>query len=262
MLEQIHQTPENFGWSRSRWTLELLKQAADSLQALSRSGICRRLRKWKIRRKRGRLHLISPDTEYLSKIEAVTRAKQEAAAHPDQVVLLYGDETTIYRRPSTGLCYQQQARGGHHQPTTPSWPGSNTKHRLGAVLDAIAGRVLSVAGYCVGVEALCRLLRLVRATYGETIRIILAWDNWPVHYNPRVLEVAEALKIEILWLPTYAPWTNPIEKLWLKLKQEVIVMHRHSSQFSELKLRIKDFLLQYNRPAPDLLKFVGLKLPI
>lgn len=262
MLEQIHQTPENFGLPRSRWTLEVLKTAISSLQALSRSGIWRRLRKWKIRRKRGRQHLTSPDPAYQQKVDAVASAKQQAIAHPDQVVLLYGDETTIYRRPPMGLCYHEQARGGHHQPTAPAYSGSNTKHRVGAVLDAVLGRVLFVSGYVVGVKALCQLLELVRASYGETVRIILVWDNWPVHYNQIVLDRAADLRIEILWLPTYSPWTNPIEKLWLKLKQEVIVMHRHSSQFSELKLRIKDFLLQYDRPAPDLLRFVGLKLPI
>ena len=262
MLEQLHQAPENFGFARSRWTLALLEKASSSLQALSLSGVWRRLKRWQIKRKRGRQHLTSPDPAYQEKIEALAQAKQEATAHPGEVVLLYGDETTIYRQPTTGLCYHEQARGGHHQPTAPTKPGGNTKHRVGAVLDAVCGRVLFVTGYCVGVEALCQLLKLVRASYGEAVRIKLVWDNWPVHYNPKVLELAAALKIEILWLPTYAPWTNPIEKLWLKLKQEVIVMHRYSAQFSELKQRIADFLNQYNRPAPDLLRFVGLQLPI
>ena len=28
-------------------------------------------------------------------------------------------------------------------------------------------------------------------------------------------------RIEPVWLPTYAPWLNPIEKLWRWLRQEV-----------------------------------------
>ena len=76
------------------------------------------------------------------------------------------------------------------------------------------------------------------------------------------LAAAAAQRVELLWLPTYAPWTNPIEKLWLKLKQEVVVMHRYSARWPELKQRIADFLGGYDRPSPDLLRFVGLGLPI
>jgi hypothetical protein len=41
--------------------------------------------------------------------------------------------------------------------------------------------------------------------------------------------VAEALcglpRLQSVWLPTYAPWLNPIEKLWRWLRQDVLKMH-------------------------------------
>jgi hypothetical protein len=228
----------------------------------SLSGVWRRLGRWGISLKRGRQHITSPDPDYEEKLEAIERATALARAAPGRVVLLYGDEATVYRRPVTGPAYHERGRGGRHQPTAPAAPGGNTKQRIGAVLDAALGRVLFVTGYCVGVEALCGLLALIRAAHGRGVRLILVWDNWPVHYHPRVLEAAGANRVEILWLPTYAPWANPIEKLWLKLKQEVIVMHRDSDRWPVLKRRVIDFLKSYDRPAPDLLRFVGLALPI
>jgi putative transposase len=263
LLAHLHQSPAARGFSRSRWTLRLLREAVGTLRGLSSlSGVCRRLRAWGVGRKRGRQHLTSPDPEYAAKLGAIEAAKALARAEPERVVLLYGDEATVYRQPVTGPVYHGRGRGGCHQPTAPARAGANTKHRIGAVLDVVVGRVLFVTGYCVGVEALCRLLELVRASYGAGVRIILVWDNWPVHYHERVLAAAAAQRIELLWLPTYAPWTNPIEKLWLKLKQEVVVMHRYSDQWSELKQRIADFLGGYDRPSPELLRYVGLGLPI
>jgi transposase len=39
------------------------------------------------------------------------------------------------------------------------------------------------------------------------------------------LTAREATQIGLLRLPTYVPWTNPIEKLWQRLKQEVLHQH-------------------------------------
>ena len=59
-------------------------------------------------------------------------------------------------------------------------------------------------------------------------------------------------------LPTYAPWLNPIEKLWRKLKQEFLYMHRYAADSPEdLQQRVLDFL-QWSTGSTDLLRYVGL----
>jgi len=223
--------------------------------------VWRRLKTWRIRRKRGRQHVTSPDPAYCQKLAAIEEASAQARAHPDKVVLLYSDETTIYRQPPVGLAYHEQGRGGKHQPCAQHSYARNTKHRVVAALDVVLGRILFAQGHKIGVQALCRFLEQVRTAYGETIRIVLVWDNWLIHTHPDVLQAAQRCHIELLFLPTYAPWTNPVEKLWRKLKEEVISMHRYSDRWPELKQRIHTFLCEYERPAPDLLRFVGLSLP-
>ena len=76
-----------------------------------------------------------------------------------------------------------------------------------------------------GVTKLRRFLAKIRAAYpGPPIHLV--WDNWPVHAHPEVLARAAELDIEVPWLPTYAPWLNPIEKLWRWLTQDLLHHHR------------------------------------
>ncbi len=69
-----------------------------------------------------------------------------------------------------------------------------------------------------------RSFRLVERRYQEAERISIALDNWPVHFHPFVLEelAKRHSRIELLPLPTYAPWTNPMEKVWGLLAKDVL----------------------------------------
>ena len=53
------------------------------------------------------------------------------------------------------------------------------------------------------------------------------------------------LPIEILQLPTYAPWTNPIEKLWRWVRQSVLHLHRLSDDWETLKNKVIAFMTQF-----------------
>lgn len=262
LLEQIHQPPSLFGARQSRWTLALLRASAPLLAGLnSLSGVWRRLRHWRVRRKRGRAHVTSPDPAYREKLAAVAQATAAARQQPGTTVLLYSDEVTVYRQPPVGAAYAAQGSGGKHQAHANRSHASNTKLRVVGVLDAVLGRVLFATGSKIGVKALCRFFKQVRQAYGEAVRLVWVWDNWLIHRHPEVVAAAAASRIELLSLPTYAPWTNPIEKLWRKLHEELLCMHPYSNQWEVLKQRVKAFLQSYDRSAPDLLCYVGLPLP-
>lgn len=259
VLETVHQSPQQHGLSASRWTLALLRQASPLLAGFkSLSGVLGRLKKWQIRWKRGRAYVTSPDPAYLSKLQAVEQALLLARQQPEQVSVLYADETTCHRQPLVGSTWHEQGAGGRHQPRAVLAQARNSVRRIVGTLDALTGRVLYRANSKSGVSQLVAFLKQVRKAYGPERRLLLIWDNWPIHYYDRVLAEAAAQRIELLNLPTYAPWTNPIEKLWRKLKQEVLCMHRISDQWLQLKQQVHAFLKSYDRPAPDLLRYVGL----
>jgi hypothetical protein len=67
------------------------------------------------------------------------------------------------------------------------------------------------------------------------------------------------LPIQLLPLPTYASWLNPIEKLWRGLRAEVTHLHRQADDLPALRARADAFLDRYADGSADLLRNVGLR---
>jgi transposase len=222
------------------------------------SGVWRRLRSWAISWKCGRIHLTSPDPEYESKLAAIRTIRAAAYENPETLRVLYSDEASFYRLPHAGRSYGARERGGSSQPTAAHAPGANTRRRMVATLDILDGCVLSQTGSVIGVKQLCKFLRRIRRHYGPDVRLVLIWDNWPVHYHPDVLRVAQAERIELLNTPTYAPWCNPIEKLWKKLRSDVLRLHDRSGAWKQLRAKVESYLDELCRSNPELLRYTGL----
>ena len=222
------------------------------------SGVWRRLRRWAIAWKVGRPHLVSPDLEYTQKCSAIQDALVRARLDPLHVRVVFGDEMSYYRRPAPGREWHEEGRGGCMQPTAPQAPGPNTRRRIIGALDAVSGRVTSLTRSSAGVRALLKFLRQLREAYEPGMHLILVWDNWPPHHHEAVRALATELDIELLYTPTYAPWTNYIEKLWKKLRAELLRLHRLSDAWVELRRRVNQYLAALDRPNPELLRYVGL----
>jgi hypothetical protein len=246
----------------------------------SRSGILRVLAQYRLKRKRGRDHLHSPDPAYQEKVSYLAVVKARVAAAGDAAVLLYGDELTYYRQPSIGYAY---AEAGRAEPRAERSTRSNTTTRIVGALDAATGRVVARQQGKIGVPALIRFFRELVAAYPGR-RIFLVLDTWPVHYHPDVLAALEPqtspfpyfrprswsdtpsprakhldLPIQLVPLPTYSPWLNPIEKVWRKLSQDVLHLHRSAHNLPALRSLVLDFLARFKDGSDDLLRYVGLR---
>jgi transposase len=66
------------------------------------------------------------------------------------------------------------------------------------------------------------------------------------------------LPIQLICLPTYASWLNPIEKLWRWLKQDVLHLHCLSQDWPALKQAVATFLDGFATGSDSLLRYVGL----
>lgn len=252
----MRQEPALRGVDRARWRLADLRAAVPALAGYTLGGVGRALRRAGVRLKRGRLRRHSPDPAYAAKVARIGRARALAARHPGRVAVWYADEMSCHRQPTLAPTWFPVGE----EPTAPLSHRANTRHRVAGALDAGGGRVVAVAAGKAGVATLKRLLRALRAADPERY-LFLVWDNWPVHAHPELLAEARRPRIRILWLPTYAPWENPIEKLWRRLKQEVLHGHRLADRWDELKAAIGRFLDRFAHGSVDLLRYVGL-LPI
>jgi transposase len=244
--------PTVFGIARPRWRLADLRERFLDLESYSLAGVSKLVKRLRIRRQRGRLSVHSPDPAYFPKLDWVEQAREATRRQPDRVRLLYGDEFSLYRQPTLAPTYAPQGT----EPTALLSHRSNTRQRISGALDIESGRVVWTARSKMGVVGLCHFLRTLRQAYpAETL--LLVWDNWPVHQHPTVLAEAARLEIELLWLPTYAPWTNFIEKLWRWLKADRLHHHQLADDWAALKATVAEFLDQFAAGSQELLRYVG-----
>jgi transposase len=88
--------------------------------------------------------------------------------------------------------------------------------------------------------------------------IYVAWDNVDTHADDEVeaLVRAAAGRLVLLYLPTYSPWLNPIEKLWRQFRREVT----HCELFDSLEALRKAahaFFDRYNQGPHHVLSMIG-----
>jgi hypothetical protein len=251
----VRRSPRLFGQALSRWTLAALAAAVLWLGGLTRSGVHRALGRLAIRYRRGQAHVHSPDLDYDAKLAAVARARADAEATPGRVVVLYQDEFTYYRRPLVGRAYAP--RGG---PGPPAEQGHtrNAKRRVIGSLNAQTGAGFYWQRPRADVPTLRCYYRALEAAYPEAELIYVAQDNWPVHFHAEVRKALAGSRIRLLRLPTYAPWTNPIEKVWRWLKEEVLYQHAFGDDWPALQREVAGWLERHAGGGPAVLRYVGL----
>ena len=162
---------------------------------------------------------------------------------------------------------------------------SNTSFRVLGALDAITGQLTYTQHSKITRFRLADFLAELWDQKQPANQLYGVLDNWPVHFHPDVLArlqpqqlswppkvpanwstqpgpkaVRDDLPIQLLSLPTYASWLNPIEKVWRWLKQDILHLHRSSDDWQHLKARVALFLDQFRVASPTLLRYVGLSV--
>ena len=101
-------------------------------------------------------------------------------------------------------------------------PSGRKRYNVLAALDAITHQVLRVSNHAyINAESVCALLREVAAA-GLKGPITLVLDNARYQKCQVVQALAAALGIELLYLPSYSPNLNLIERLWKFVKKECL----------------------------------------
>ncbi len=253
----LHPSPQQYGIVRARWRLQDVGRALHWLEGYSEPGIYKVLKRLGFSRKRAMNFIHSPDPEYHQKWKAILQAFADAANHPEEVVIVFLDEFSYYRQPSLACAYHPS---GKTQPYAFQVARSNTRTRLLAGLNGLTGKVTYLQRSKIGSSALQDFYALVRATYPEAKRIYVVQDNWPVHKLPEVLQAMQEQGLTPLFLPTYASWLNPIEKLWRWLKQDILHLHTLANDLNTLRTQVCDFLNAFASGSDPLLRYLGLLL--
>lgn len=232
-------SPTDFRFVRSRWTCEavavLLRE--DYRIRVSRETVRRRLRAHGLVYRRPRPVLGPKDPAYAVKLGKVRRLLRLL---PRDHVAVFIDEVDVNTNPKIGAMWM--ARGEQAEVVT---PGNNEKRYLAGSLDWRTGRLILTEGQAQrgrDTELFPAHLDELRRAYRRYRVIHVTCDNAKPRYAKGVREyLAEhGGRVFLRYLPAYAPQTNPVERVWWHLHEEVTRNHRCATM-GELLALVRDW---------------------
>ena len=209
VVAMLRKVPSAYGWCRTRWSCATLA-AQLTLQrgiVVSASTMRRWLHALGWVWKRAQLVARDDDPERVTKLARIRHTLETLGK---RAVVLFADELDIHLLPKVG--YQWMPRGETVQIVT---PGQNQKHYLAGALEPKTGRIV----HCVGLRKTNALFRalLDRLDWSypkaKFTKVYVVVDNYGIHKAKAVERwLAAHPRFELLFLPTYCPQANPIER--------------------------------------------------
>jgi putative transposase len=205
----LHSTPRTHGWCRTRWSCESLAATLNVKHGLAVSA--ETLRRWlhEIGWVWKRAQLVAKDRDP-NRISRLAHIRFQYERLCKREVLVFADELDIHLLPKVGA--QWMPKGTRHEVMT---PGQNEKHYLAGALNPLTGQLHTCLGPRKNNGLFRELLTLLDQIYPApwTKRIYVVVDNYCIHKAKAVGKWLEAHpRFELLWLPTYCPQANPIER--------------------------------------------------
>lgn len=233
-------SPPDFGFVRSRWTCEtvaiLLRE--DYRVRVSRETVRRKLRAEGLVYRRPRPVVGPKDPQRAAKLRKLRHLLKHLPANE---IAVFQDEVDINTNPKIGSMWMR--RGEQAEVVT---PGTNEKRYLSGSLSWRTGELTLTEGqprqgrntdlFLAHLDDLRRKYRCYRVIH-------VVCDNAKPHKARRVEQyLAEhGGRVRIHYLPTHAPETNPIERVWWHLHEEITRNHRCRSM-DELLDMVFDWL--------------------
>jgi transposase len=237
----------------THWTLQSIRSTFDWLQGYTLSGVWRVLQRLDLKLRSARVQQFSPDPDYQAKLIDLEMALWEARRFPRDVVAVFIDEMGFARWPAPTLEWGDKAAVADRRGA------NNGLWRVIGGLNALTGQVNYLDNYIVGRAKVIEFYGQLVEAYPQARQLYVIQDNWSIHKHPDVLEALQGWpQVEPVWLPTYAPWLNPIEKVWRWLKQDVLKLHRLADDWKTLRGRVRGWLEQFQEGSQELLHYVGL----
>jgi transposase len=219
----LHKTPRDFGFFRSRWSCALLAMLLWERERirLSAETVRRGLHQMEFVWRRPRPVVGPHDPEHEAKLRRIRRL---LANVPADETVVFQDEVDVHLNPKIGS--QWMVRGQQAEVVT---PGNNEKRHLAGSLHWRTGTLLlSPPGTRRNAQLFLAHLDDLRSRLRSFQKIHVICDNARFHDCKAVREYLAqwAHRIELHYLPKYAPETNPIERVWWHLHETITRNHR------------------------------------
>jgi transposase len=230
VLAIIKRAPSAFGWCRTRWSCATLAVELRTRRGVrvSRETIRRWLHELGYSWKRARHSARDSDPERVAKLARI-RSIIEGLLPTE--ALFFADELDIHLLAKIG--YQWMEKGTQTEVMT---PGTNHKHYLAGALNYLTGKLLAVTAERKNRWLFIDLLQLIdrRCPAAKFTRIYVICDNYRIHSAKAVVQwLAAHPRFELVWLPTYCPQANPIERAFGDVHDKCTRNHKRT-QLSDL----------------------------
>ena len=202
-------TPRAYGWCRTRWSCATL-----AVEVQVRRGIrvsAETMRHWLHELgwewKRAKLAAKDDDPQRVEKLARIRLAFEQLRAG---MALFFADELDINLLPKVG--YQWMPKGEQVEVMT---PGTNEKRYLAGALDLTTGTITHCVWYRKQTGLFIDLLETLDCTHPAPLfsHLTVVADNAKIHHAEKVQKwLAAHPRFEVLYLPTYCPRANPIER--------------------------------------------------
>lgn len=238
----VAQQPQELGWSRTTWSIELVclevrhrfgvDVSISHMGRLLKEAGCRRVRPQQT------IALAPPDQD-----EQLARLGRWLAAVPPGDVVLFSDEVDIHLNPKVGPDWAP--RGLRKTVVT---PGRNKKHYVAGAYNPKTKTLITVDGPSKSSDLFIALLAELAKRYRLHGTIHLVVDNYIIHRSKKTLAALKKLKgkVALCFLPPYSPRGNPIERVWLDLHTAVTRNHR-CPDLPALMSEVTSYLAGYHR---------------
>ena len=217
----VQQPPRTFGWVRTRWSCATLALtiAARTKLVVSRETVRRELHAQGFVWKRAKLRAKDDDPDRAIKLARIRQVIERLGKHE---AFFWVDELDIHLLAKVG--FQWMLKGTVTEIPT---PGKNRKQYLAGALNLRTGQMSQVIGWRKTNLLFRELLALLDRTCGPQIkRIYLVADNYVIHKAKAVERwLAEHPRFKILWLPSYCPESNPIERAFWEVHDKCTRNH-------------------------------------
>jgi transposase len=245
LLALLKRAPSAFGWCRTRWSCATLSAQIEVQRGVAVSAAT--IRPWLHQLgwlwKRAKLVARDDDPERIEKLARIRFCVENLAR---RAALVFADELDIHLLPKVG--YQWMPKGEVVEVIT---PGQNQKRYLAGALNHLTGRVVSCIGARKTALLFLELLKALDAAYPAVayLRLYVVVDNFRIHKAKTVGQWLETHpRMELLFLPTYCPKANPIERLYWEVHDKCTRNHRRN-QIGQLVGDVEQHL-KVNGPWP------------
>ena len=241
-------TPRDFGYFRTRWSCETLAHllACERELRFSPETIRRGLHRMGFVWRRPRPVVGPTDPEYAEKMQGI---RQLLATLPPDELAVFQDEVDLQLNPKIGSMWMK--KGEQAEVIT---PGNNRKCHVAGSLVWSTGTLLvsppheqrNTAQFLAHLDDLRSRLRNCR-------KIHVICDNAKFHDSKAVHAYLQQWghRIQIHFLPKYAPETNPIERVWWHLHETITRNHRCQT-LEELIQQAYEWFATYNNHYLDM----------